>query len=123
MRKVAAGENCGWPVYDRLLHNPVEDAVYIDRDIVLLEGNYLLLDEDGWRELSAYADHTIFISANEELLRTRLIDRRIKTGVDEGYATSFVDYSDMPNVRICLERSLPADLRLRVDASGDYHIE
>ena len=33
---------CKWPRYDRLLHNPVEDAITIDADIVLLEGNYLL---------------------------------------------------------------------------------
>ena len=47
VRRVAAGENCGWPAYDRLLHNPVEDAVTVDGNIVLLEGNYLLLEEDG----------------------------------------------------------------------------
>jgi hypothetical protein len=29
---------------DRLLHNPVEDAVKICSDIVLIEENYLLLD-------------------------------------------------------------------------------
>ena len=47
IRNVAEGEKCGWPVYDRLLHNPVENAVTVDADIVLLEGNYLLLDESG----------------------------------------------------------------------------
>ena len=30
---VAGGKICGWPVYDRLLHNPVEDAVMIEADI------------------------------------------------------------------------------------------
>ena len=98
VRRVAAGENCGWPVYDRLLHNPVEDSVTVDGEIVLLEGNYLLLDEDGWRELAAYADYTISVSAGEELLRNRLIDRKSHTGVAEDAAVRFVDFSDMPNV-------------------------
>ena len=37
VKKIAAGEICGWPVYDRLLHNPVEDAICVDGSIVLLE--------------------------------------------------------------------------------------
>ncbi len=123
VRRVAAGEICGWPVYDRLLHNPVEDALRVDGDIILLEGNYLLLDEDGWRSLADYADYTISIAADEALLRTRLIDRKMKTGVDETAAVRFVDFSDMPNARICLTRTKPADLQLAIDAGGEYQIK
>ena len=120
--QVASGTVCGWPVYDRLLHNPVENAVEVNGDIVVLEGNYLLLDQDGWRELSAYADYTAAVLAEEELLRTRLIERRIRTGVSREAAIRFVDFSDMPNVRLCREKMLPADLRLRVTADGDFEI-
>ena len=122
VRKAAAGEILGWPVYDRMLHNPVENAVRVEGDIVLLEGNYLLLDEEGWRELHALADYTVSVSAEEGMLRERLIDRRIRTGVDREKAVRFVDFSDMPNVRLCLGKSLPADLRLALDADGDYRI-
>ena len=122
IRQVRSGETCGWPVYDRLLHNPVEDAITVDGDIVLLEGNYLLLDEEGWRDLSAYADYTVSVSAGETLLRKRLIERKILTGVAEDAAVRFVDFSDMPNVRLCLEKSRPADLRLQVGEDGDYRI-
>ena len=122
VKEVASGAVCGWPVYDRLLHNPVENAVTVHSDVVLLEGNYLLLDEDGWRDLSAYADYTISIHAEEEMLHTRLIDRRMKTGVDRDAATRFVDFSDMPNVRLCLKKLLPADVQLAIDSNGDYHL-
>ena len=122
IRQVRSGETCGWPVYDRLLHNPVEDAITVDGDIVLLEGNYLLLDEEGWRDLSANADYTVSVSAGETLLRKRLIERKILTGVAEDAAVRFVDFSDMPNVWLCLEKSRPADLRLQVGEDGDYHI-
>ena len=122
IRRVRSGETCGWPVYDRLLHNPVEDVITVDGDIVLLEGNYLLLDEAGWRELSAYADYTVSVSAGEALLRKRLISRKRLTGVAEDAAVRFVDFSDMPNVRLCLEKSRPADLRLQVGEDGDYRI-
>ena len=122
VRKVAAGEVCGWPVYDRLLHNPVENALRVDGRIVLLEGNYLLLDADGWRELSAFADYTVSVRAEETFLRERLIERKKKTGADGEAAVRFVDFSDMPNARICLEKTKPADLQLTVDAGGDYHV-
>lgn len=118
IRKVAAGEKCGWPTYNRLLHNPVENAILVDGEVVLLEGNYLLLDEDGWRELSTYADYTISIQADEDLLRKRLIERRTKTGVPEEAAVRFVDFSDMPNVRLCLEKTKPADLELMIGEDG-----
>lgn len=123
VKRVAAGETCGWPIYDRMLHNPVEDALQVDGQIVLLEGNYLLLDEDGWRDLSAYADYTISITADEDLLRSRLIDRIIKTGVDKEKSIHFVDFSDMPNVRLCLGKTMQADLMLQIDDTGDYHMQ
>ena len=120
VRRVSAGETVGWPVYDRMLHNPVENALTVDGKIVLLEGNYLLLDEAGWREIAPFADYTVFVSAGESLLRQRLIDRRIRTGVAAEAAARFVDFSDMPNVRLCLRRSLPADLGLELDEAGAY---
>ena len=91
-----------------------------DLDIVILEGNYLLLDMDGWRDLASYADYTISIRADEEMLRERLIDRKMKTGVSRNESIRFVDFSDMPNVRLCLDCSLPADLQLEIDSEGEY---
>ena len=120
VKRVSLGETVGWPVYDRLLHNPVEDAVLVDGEIVILEGNYLLLDLDGWRELKGFADYTVSVLAGEALLRERLIARRIKTGVAEDKAARFVDFSDMPNVRRCLSRSTQADLQLEIDEQGEY---
>ena len=120
VKRVSSGETVGWPVYDRLLHNPVEDAVSVDGEIVILEGNYLLLDLDGWRELKGFADYTVSVRAEETLLRERLISRRIKTGVAQDETARFVDYSDMPNVRLCLSRSVSADLQLEIDETGEY---
>ena len=122
VKRVAAGETCGWPKYDRLLHNPVENALRVDGDMVLLEGNYLLLNLDGWRDLKAFADYSVSIRADEGLLRDRLIERKIKTGVEKDAATQFVNFSDMPNVRLCLEKTLPADVQLTIDGQGDYRM-
>lgn len=118
VRRVAAGEECGWPDYDRLLHDPRENAIMVKGDLIILEGNYLLLNRPGWRELRSCADYTVGLRADEDFLRERLIDRRIRTGVDPEEAARFVDYSDMENVRICLRESAEADLTWRVDESG-----
>jgi len=116
IKKVSSGEDTFWPIYDRHLHNPVEDAIHITEDIVLLEGNYLLLDMDGWNRLRDMADYTISITANEAMLRKRLIDRKMKSGNDIESATRFVDYSDMANVRLCLEKTVKADMVLEASA-------
>lgn len=122
IKKVAAGENIGWPSYDRHLHNPVEDTYHVESDIVILEGNYLLLDEDGWRELKNNADYTIRVTADEGFLRDRLLDRKIKSGNSKEKAEHFVDYSDMANVRICLNNSMQADMVLEVTDDGAFNV-
>ena len=111
-----------WPVYDRHLHNPVENAITIDSDILLLEGNYLLLDEDGWKDISRWADYTISIKAAPEMLRERLIDRKEKSGNTREKAEQFVDYSDMRNVKLCLEHSMKADLELYLKSDGNFEV-
>ncbi|WP_026510588.1 nucleoside/nucleotide kinase family protein [Butyrivibrio sp. LC3010] len=120
LEKILQESTVGWPCYDRHLHNPVDNAITINKDIVLIEGNYLLLNEDGWRELKDLADYTIFISADENMLRSRLIDRKIKSGNTKDKAEHFVDYSDMANVRLSLNKSLLADLMLGVNENGDF---
>ena len=114
IREVLEGNSCRWPHYDRQLHDPVDDAITIDADIVLIEGNYLLLDADGWRDLSQYADYTISLTADEEMLRRRLIRRKMKTGMTREDAERFVASSDMRNVRLCLDKTMKADLELSV---------
>ena len=110
---------CKWPLYDRLLHNPVEDKITVDGDIILLEGNYLLLDTDGWNDLSYFADYTISLTADEPLLRKRLIERRIACGHPKEKSAEFVDFSDMANVRLCLTHSKKADLMLSIAENGE----
>lgn len=118
---VASGAICGWPTYDRNLHNPVEDALQVTSDVVLLEGNYLLLDEEGWRDLSAYADYTIFISADEDMLRSRLIERKAKNTPLE-QAKEFVEKSDMRNAIEVLHNSKQAHLHLGINSKDEYEI-
>ncbi len=121
IKRVSLGENISWPSYDRNLHNPVEGTYTVTENIILIEGNYLLLNEDGWRELRKYADYSIRITADEEFLRKRLIDRKVRLGHAIKKAEAFVDFSDMVNVRTCIGNSLEADMTLSLDDTGEYH--
>jgi hypothetical protein len=120
IKKIASGESCGWPEYNRMKHNPEEDVILVDGKIVLLEGNYLLLDEPGWSEIKKYADYSIKLTADENTLKRRLIDRKQKSGVSLEEAETFVEFSDMVNVRTCLNHSMSADMELYVGENGDF---
>ncbi|RKM53967.1 nucleoside/nucleotide kinase family protein [Butyrivibrio sp. X503] len=123
IEKVARGEICGWPVYDRVSHNPIEDRIKVDADIVILEGNYLLLDIEGWRDLSSYADYTMTIIADGEQLHDRLIARkRASSGFSMEKVKKFVEFSDMSNVWLCLSRTKPADMQLVLDSDNQYSL-
>ena len=121
IEQLCTGEDTTWPYYDRLAHDPVDDALRVTREIVLLEGNYLLLDEPGWRELRRYADYTIRIDAQEETLIPRLLERKAATsGPPRAQVEAHVYGSDLPNARRCLEKSFSADLNLRMMQDGEY---
>lgn len=120
LSQVRTRQKCPWPEYSGKLHDPVDGAVLIEGDIVLIEGNYLLLDEEGWRELKAYADYTIRILAQEQNVRDRLLWRRVSNGVAREEAEYMVEGSDLPNVRLCMERSMEGDVTLRLTEHGAY---
>lgn len=120
LSRIRTEKICPWPEYNRQIHDPVDGAALVEGDIVLIEGNYLLLDEGGWRELKNYADYTLRILAEEKDVRDRLIWRRLKGGVSQEEAEYMTDSNDLPNVRLCMERSMDGNLTLRLRENGDY---
>lgn len=112
IKHISNGDAVRAPEYSRKLHEPVEDAITISRNIILLEGNYLLLDEPGWRDLKSFADYTIFIHKEEKDLVDRLIRRKEASGVSREEAVAHVTFNDVRNIKTCLENSAHADLTL-----------
>lgn len=52
-------EDILWPIYDRNLHDVVEDQIKVTKDIILIEGNWLLLKQEPWKSMQQYADYKI----------------------------------------------------------------
>jgi len=115
LRRVRA-EDLRWPYYDRRLHDVVEDALPVAEKILLVEGNWLLLDEPLWRDLAC--DYSIFIGGTEELLRERLVQRKIRGGLTREAAEDFYAACDGPNIIRCMAGSRAADLRLELTVGG-----
>lgn len=103
-----------WPVYDRRIHDVREDAGELCADILLLEGNWLLLDEEPWRVLAAAADLRVFLAVDPALLQDRLVSRKIRGGMDEESARQWVERSDLSNVRRVLEHRINPDVTIRL---------
>lgn len=110
--------NLRWPAYDRMLHDVVEEAIPVTAPILLVEGNYLLLDQPIWRDLPR--DYAVFITADEILLRQRLIERKMRGDKTHEQAALFYQESDGPNVRLCLSSYLPCDLELQLLPNGTF---
>ena len=109
-----------FPVYDRRIHDVVPDALTVDAEILLVEGNWLLLDEEPWRDLRALADYTLRIDVPPALLRDRLIARKVQGGLSEAEATAFYQRSDAPNVLRFAAHAGAADEIWRMEEDGDF---
>ncbi len=109
-----------FPVYDRRIHDVVPDALIADAPILLVEGNWLLLDEEPWRALRALADYRIRIDAPSALLKDRLIARKVQGGCSEAEASAFYETSDRRNVERFAAHAGAADEIWRMEADGDF---
>lgn len=98
------------PVFDRSIEIARAGARIIEprHRIVLVEGNYLLLDEAPWRDLARQFDMTIRLDVPEEILRERLIRRWLDYGFAQAEAEAKAEGNDLPNARRVLAASLPA---------------
>lgn len=106
--------NMAVPVFDRKLEVSRGSARIIPQSVqlVLVEGNYLLLDEDPWRSLHPMFDLKVIIDVPEEELARRLRKRWVQYGLDETQIASKLDDNDLPNGRAVREKSVMADYRL-----------
>nr|WP_111298213.1 nucleoside/nucleotide kinase family protein [Paracoccus saliphilus] len=100
------------PVFDRGIETSRAAAAEITSPtrLILVEGNYLLLDRPGWRDLARHFALTVMLEAPEPVLRARLEGRW--AGYDTETLHLKLDKNDLPNMRLVLKESRPADLVL-----------
>ncbi|KAM3272165.1 hypothetical protein ACQJBY_042397 [Aegilops geniculata] len=107
------------PSFDHGVGDPVENDIFVkpQHKIVIVEGNYLLLEEDVWREIRDMFDEKWFIDIAIDVSMQRVLQRHIGTGKEPDVATWRISYNDRPNAELIMESKKAADLVIR---SVDY---
>ena len=107
-----------WPVYDRTLHDAVDDVISVTGNVVLIEGNWLLFSEGAWAEMIGLCDDSIYVSAAPEQLAERLIQRKMKGGLSRADAEAFYNRSDKRNIERLTEHHHQAQTMLVMIEDG-----
>ncbi|KHL12108.1 UNVERIFIED_CONTAM: fructose transporter [Mumia flava] len=104
------------PAFDRVIEQPVAGAIPIGAAtrLVVTEGNYLLLDAPGWRDVRALLDEVWFCSGDEDVRRERLVARHVEFGKSPDAARAWVERSDEANARVVARTRGSADLVVAV---------
>ena len=102
------------PVFDRSIEIARAGGRLIPQaaDIIVCEGNYLLLDRAPWSGLRPFFDLKVLIDVSERVLRTRLTRRWVGFGLDEDGIRHKLEENDLPNGRAVMQESRGADLIL-----------
>ena len=117
MKRLAAYESdVAIPKFDRKKDISIERASIVSTQdkILIVEGNYLLLNDEQWVELQDIWDETVFINPGMDILEKRLIDRWLSYGMDNESAKNRAFGNDIPNAKNIIENSLPANILIGV---------
>ena len=108
------------PVFDRSIEIARAGARLIGPEsrLILVEGNYLLLDEGAWAGLADAFDLTVFLDVPREVLRARLRARWEGYDMDPEVMKRQLEGNDYLNIETVLAGSRPADFRVRSDATA-----
>jgi pantothenate kinase len=89
------------PSFDHALQDPVADAIPISSHnrLIIVEGNYTLLDEDPWKEVSSLCEQKWFVDVPQDVVQERLVQRHLVAGIETSAlkAVERVKENDLPN--------------------------
>jgi pantothenate kinase len=97
-----AGEVVYVPEFRREIEEPVAGAIAVDPGVqlVITEGNYLLLEQGHWAGVAQQLDEVWYVELDEALRRQRLQQRHMRFGRDAETAQSWIEHTDEPNARL-----------------------
>ena len=113
LRKLRAGEAVIAPGFDREREEPVPASLIVDSPLVIIEGNYLLLDSGGWVRAAALFDATFFVAVDDGIRLERLIARHERFGKSAADARAWATGPDEANARIIAATAGRAGHRIR----------
>ncbi len=114
LKRLKKKEEVYVPDFDRQTERTINCAYPIPNhhDLVIVEGNYLLLDEPGWRDLDDYWHLSVFVQISLETIKARLMQRWKAHGFDEEKAARWIESNDIPNAERVLKKRVPEEVTL-----------
>ncbi len=109
------------PAFDRSLEEPIAGAVPIGPtvDVVVVEGNYLLLDLPPWNRVASLLDEAWYLDVPESVRVERLVARHVRFGRTERQARQrATDGPDGANAVVIAQGRHHADLVITDSAGG-----
>lgn len=100
--KMDSAEPIYYPIFDRSIEESIaaQGVVYPSTRVVIVEGNYLMHDEDGWQEIAPLLDQSWYAFLEEDIRISRLISRHIAFGKDPESAKAWAKGSDQVNAEL-----------------------
>ena len=111
----AEAESVLAPIFNRGQERSIQNGIEIgpQHQLVLVEGNYLLLDDAPWNKVMALCDEVWYIDVPEDVLIPRLVARHMAGGKSQQAAEAKVASTDLPNGRLVARSQHRADRILR----------
>lgn len=108
------------PGFERTLEQPLAAALVVPPTarLIITEGNYLLLDQPGWRAAREQTDQVWFIITEPSVRQERLVARHIQFGKEPTAARAWVHTVDEPNAVLIDESASRADILIRNHSQG-----
>ncbi|WP_369932592.1 uridine kinase [Rhodovulum sp. 12E13] len=108
------GRDLRYPLFDRAADRTLPDAgrLHAGTEVVVVEGNYLLLADGDWADLAPLFDVTVMIAPPMDVLEARLVARWLGHGLPPDEARRRARGNDLVNARRVLDGSRNADLVL-----------
>ncbi|UWR63840.1 nucleoside/nucleotide kinase family protein [Phaeobacter inhibens] len=109
---MAAEDEVIYPEFDRARDIAIAGAARVDAgvEVAVVEGNYLMFDSPGWRDLAALWDLSVRVDVPRDILRERLVARWRAYGLSDAEAEARAEGNDMVNADRVAAAALPADV-------------
>ena len=101
LRQPVTGEVVMAPEFRREIEEPIAGAIAVapDMPLLIVEGNYLLLDEGPWASVAGLLDEVWYLDVDDTLRQQRLLARHVRHGRTPEQARAWIEQTDEPNAR------------------------
>lgn len=106
IRRLGSENELSIPLFDRGRDCVIEDAGHINaqHQHIIIEGNYLFLNDGVWQDLHSFWRLGVFISPPQKILEQRLIKRWRDNGLDDACAKARAMSNDIPNGKLTVSK-------------------